>query len=436
MTDHIITAGDSPEFKDWVRRTGKEGEHIGIEFLIDTSFEQLINNDKAVKLLAEAIAGGADWQESILDRGVTDPTTLTPSEGDRYVVAAGATDVWATHDDDIAEYDGAAWVFVTPNKGFACYVEDELVQIVWNGAAWVVMGGGALANVVEDLTPQLGGMLDVNAFSLGDGTLELLSFSEAVSAVNELTVANAATGNGPSLTATGDDTNVDLTLDGKGTGVVKTLSSNLDVTGEIIVSGNVDGVDLGTLGSDFSTHDGGTAKAQHSAIGDHTHASAGAEGGQVDHGDTTGRGDDDHTQYTLAAGTRAFTGAQTVFTGIRHVIPWFIAGAIGAAVDQFAFVVPDTFASYTFVGARIYALTAPTDASLIVDVHKNGTTFYTTQGNRPTILTTANDSGDRIAPDVTAIAKGDIITVDVDQVGSTVAGSNLAISLVFKQTIV
>jgi hypothetical protein len=84
--------------------------------------------------------------------------------------------------------------------------------------------GAGLANVVDDTTPQLGGQLDVNGQALGDGTLELLKFAETASAVNEITIANAATGNGPAIQATGDDTNIDLVLTPKGTGVIKTGS--------------------------------------------------------------------------------------------------------------------------------------------------------------------------------------------------------------------
>lgn len=40
------------------------------------------------------------------------------------------------------------------------------------------------------------------------------------SAVNEVTITNAATGNGPTISATGGDTNIDLALTGKGTGTV------------------------------------------------------------------------------------------------------------------------------------------------------------------------------------------------------------------------
>ena len=90
-------------------------------------------------------------------------------------------------------------------------------------ATWYIIdldtsGGGGLADVIDDTTPQLGGMLDVNGQSLGDGTLELLKFSETASAVNEFTIANAATGNPPKLSATGDDTNIGIEIETKGTG--------------------------------------------------------------------------------------------------------------------------------------------------------------------------------------------------------------------------
>jgi hypothetical protein len=63
-------------------------------------------------------------------------------------------------------------------------------------------------------------MLDVNGQSIGDGTLELVKFAETASAVNEITVTNSATGNAPQISATGDDTNIDLRLATKGTGGV------------------------------------------------------------------------------------------------------------------------------------------------------------------------------------------------------------------------
>jgi len=50
---------------------------------------------------------------------------------------------------------------------------------------------------------------------------EIVVLDTVTSAVNEVTVANAATGSGPSISTTGSDSNIDLLLVAKGDGVVK-----------------------------------------------------------------------------------------------------------------------------------------------------------------------------------------------------------------------
>lgn len=73
---------------------------------------------------------------------------------------------------------------------------------------------------------------------------------------------------------------------------------------------------------------------------------------------------------------------------------------------------------------------APTGQSIIVDVLKNGTTIFTTQSNRPAIQPNTNISSFSI-PDVTSITSNDYLTVDVSQVGSGVAGSDLTVLIEF-----
>ena len=84
-----------------------------------------------------------------------------------------------------------------------------------------------MKDLVEDTTPQLGGNLDANGNNIlidngnfiGDENgLEQVKFATTASAVNELTITNAATGNAPEVSATGGDTNVDLNLTPKGIG--------------------------------------------------------------------------------------------------------------------------------------------------------------------------------------------------------------------------
>lgn len=55
---------------------------------------------------------------------------------------------------------------------------------------------------------------------------ELIKVTATGSAVNEITVANAATGNSPVISATGDNTDIILTLNGKGTGGVAILGTS------------------------------------------------------------------------------------------------------------------------------------------------------------------------------------------------------------------
>ena len=86
---------------------------------------------------------------------------------------------------------------------------------------------GAISNVVEDTTPQLGGNLDTNShniliddahFIADENGNEQIIFKTTSSAVNQFDITNAATGNAPKLSATGGDSNIDLELEAKGTG--------------------------------------------------------------------------------------------------------------------------------------------------------------------------------------------------------------------------
>ena len=83
----------------------------------------------------------------------------------------------------------------------------------------------------------------------------------------------------------------------------------------------------------------------------------------------------------------------------------------------------------TWQALRMRAGTAPTGASLIADINKNGVTMFTTQANRPTIAAGANSAGAVTLPDITALAAGDYVSVDIDQIGSGVAGSDLTVAI-------
>lgn len=74
--------------------------------------------------------------------------------------------------------------------------------------------------------------------------------------------------------------------------------------------------------------------------------------------------------------------------------------------------------------------TAPTGASVIIDILKNGTTIYTGGSGRPTI-TDSSFVDTTSVPAVTSFSAGDYFTVDIIQIGSSTAGSNLVVELIY-----
>lgn len=83
------------------------------------------------------------------------------------------------------------------------------------------------------------------------------------------------------------------------------------------------------------------------------------------------------------------------------------------------------------LGVILSAGIAPTGSALIMDTHKNGTTIFTTQANRPKILA-GQLVGTLAVPDVVTLAPGERITFDIDAVGSTVAGSDVTATIVLR----
>ena len=100
----------------------------------------------------------------------------------------------------------------------------------------------AISNVVDDGSPQLGADLDTNSFNIAfddahgindDSGNEFIIFQKTATAVNQLDITNAATGNPPEISATGGDSNISLKLTPKGTGQV-VLDGNVGIESGLI----------------------------------------------------------------------------------------------------------------------------------------------------------------------------------------------------------
>jgi hypothetical protein len=113
---------------------------------------------------------------------------------------------------------------------------------------------------------------------------------------------------------------------------------------------------------------------------------------------------------------------------ITKILPYSFTGILVTSVGTFR-LYNDTGADWTIQAVRASVGTAPTGAAILIDVNVNDTTIFTTQTNRPAIADGANTSGRVSIIDVTAVAQGAYLTIDIDQVGSSSAGENLTVQV-------
>ena len=109
------------------------------------------------------------------------------------------------------------------------------------------------------------------------------------------------------------------------------------------------------------------------------------------------------------------------------VMPYAVSGALTAGVGAARWY---PRRDITILGVHPAVGIAPTGAAILLDLNIDGTTAFTTQANRPTIAI-SGFTGSLAVPDVVDVDVGSYITVDVDQIGSTVAGSHLTAQVLY-----
>lgn len=73
----------------------------------------------------------------------------------------------------------------------------------------------------------------------------------------------------------------------------------------------------------------------------------------------------------------------------------------------------------TLTAVKSTAGTAAASGTYTYDINKNGTTLYTTQGNRPTRVSgDSTGAKSHTLPDIVTFSAGDVITIDLDAAGS------------------
>ena len=178
-----------------------------------------------------SIAGGAGNTDLTFSNGLTSngknavlelTGTITGNRTVTITTASGVTNkVYVIRNSTIGAF--TVTVLIQGQSGVTFSATDKGTKILYlNGTDVVDSNIGKLSN---DFAPTLAANLSTNSKNIIVGNTygiidenanEQIKFSTTASATNEITIANAAAGNSPVISATGGDTNVGITLTPKG----------------------------------------------------------------------------------------------------------------------------------------------------------------------------------------------------------------------------
>jgi hypothetical protein len=178
-----------------------------------------------------SIAGGVGNTDLTFSNGLTSngknavlelTGTITGNRTVTITTASGVTNkVYVIRNSTIGAF--TVTVLIQGQSGVTFSATDKGTKILYlNGTDVVDSNIGKLSN---DFNPTLAANLSTNSKNIIVGNTygiidenanEQIKFSTTASATNEITIANAAAGNSPVISATGGDTNVGITLTPKG----------------------------------------------------------------------------------------------------------------------------------------------------------------------------------------------------------------------------
>lgn len=147
--------------------------NLSLPYILAAQAQKHVTHNEAIRALDALV------QIGVADRDLADPPA-SPTEGDRYIVAAAATGAWVGQAGKIAAWQDGAWAFYLPRRGWLAWVADEGALVAWNGTAWIAAGGGGGGsvnpaplvgvNTTADATSRLAVKSDAVLFSHDDVT--------------------------------------------------------------------------------------------------------------------------------------------------------------------------------------------------------------------------------------------------------------------------
>lgn len=112
---------------------------LGLPFIQASQAQKHLPHNAAIQKLDQIT------HLSVISSDYSDPPSA-PQEGEQYLVPPGNVDQWAGDSDQIAIYEGAGWLFVTPKAGWRVWDQGAEALKVFDGTSWQTISGGDIAN--------------------------------------------------------------------------------------------------------------------------------------------------------------------------------------------------------------------------------------------------------------------------------------------------
>ena len=109
--------------------------NLSLPYLAAAQAQKHVTHNEALRALDAVV------QVGVLSRALAEPP-VSPSDGERYLIAAGPTGDWEGHAGELAAFQDGAWAFYAPQSGWLVWISDEEVLVAWSGTAWVTAGSG------------------------------------------------------------------------------------------------------------------------------------------------------------------------------------------------------------------------------------------------------------------------------------------------------
>ncbi len=212
--------------------------HLLLPYILASQAQKHVTHNDALRLLDAMV------QLSVLDRILTAPP-VSPTDGDRHIVASGATGLWVGWDLNVAFWVDGVWMRLVPRPGWLAWIVDEAAFVVWNGSSWDLVGepvdvSDAVFSLVNDADPTKKALFSLSGISTGTTRSFTLPNSSSELAIlagtqtftgnktfsGTLTASGTVTTSGATATigtATGTST-YGLGIGATTTGVTKTLN--------------------------------------------------------------------------------------------------------------------------------------------------------------------------------------------------------------------